>query len=321
MSKQLPDAMEQTRDEDADPHPHAQAAPRAPCRGGASPRTPPARRCASSTRRRRRLARLALDTVADPATYRPAPGSIPVQPGVYRFSDPHGRVIYVGKAKSLRSRLNSYFADIASLHPRTRQMVTTAAKVEWTVVNTEVEALQLEYNWIKEFDPRFNVRYRDDKSYPVLAVTLNEEYPRLMVYRGPRRKGVRYFGPYSHAWAIRETLDLLTRVFPARTCSAGVFKRHNQIDRPCLLGYIDKCSAPCVGRVSAEQHRQIVHGLLRFPVRQDRQVRPRAGAADARRVRRTEFRARRTTTRRPGCAEDGPWRSKRWCSVTVPTLT
>ena len=183
---------------------------------------------------------------------------------MYRFRDTHGRVIYVGKAKSLRSRLTSYFADIANLHPRTRQMVTTAAKVEWTVVNTEVEALQLEYNWIKEFDPRFNVRYRDDKSYPVLAVTLNEEFPRLMVYRGPRRKGVRYFGPYSHAWAIRETLDLLTRVFPARTCSAGVFKRHKQIDRPCLLGYIDKCSAPCVGRVSAEQHRQIVMDFCDF---------------------------------------------------------
>jgi excinuclease ABC subunit C len=202
--------------------------------------------------------------VPDPATYRPAPGSIPVEPGVYRFSDPHGRVIYVGKAKSLRSRLTSYFADIASLHPRTRQMVTTAAKVEWTVVNTEVEALQLEYNWIKEFDPRFNVRYRDDKSYPVLAVTLNDEYPRLFVYRGPHRKGVRYFGPYSHAWAIRETLDLLTRVFPARTCSAGVFKRHNQIGRPCLLGYIDKCSAPCVGRVSAEEHRKIVGDFCDF---------------------------------------------------------
>ncbi|UQX12852.1 excinuclease ABC subunit UvrC [Candidatus Mycobacterium methanotrophicum] len=200
----------------------------------------------------------------DPATYRPAPGSIPVEPGVYRFRDQHGRVIYVGKAKSLRSRLTSYFADIASLHPRTRQMVTTAAKVEWTVVNTEVEALQLEYNWIKEFDPRFNVRYRDDKSYPLLAVTLNEEFPRLMVYRGPRRKGVRYFGPYSHAWAIRETLDLLTRVFPARTCSAGVFKRHKHIDRPCLLGYIDKCSAPCIGRVSAEQHRQIVLDFCDF---------------------------------------------------------
>jgi excinuclease ABC subunit C len=202
--------------------------------------------------------------VPDPSTYRPPPGSIPVGPGVYRFRDPHGRVIYVGKAKSLRGRLTSYFADIWGLAPRTRQMVTTAASVEWTVVTTEVEALQLEYNWIKEFDPRFNVRYRDDKSYPVLAVTLNEEYPRLMVYRGPRRKGVRYFGPYSHAWAIRETLDLLTRVFPARTCSAGVFKRHSQIDRPCLLGYIDKCSAPCVARVSAEQHRKIVLDFCDF---------------------------------------------------------
>ncbi|HET9875163.1 MAG TPA: excinuclease ABC subunit UvrC [Mycobacterium sp.] len=200
----------------------------------------------------------------DPATYRPAPGSIPVAPGVYRFLDVHGRVIYVGKAKSLRSRLTSYFADVAGLHPRTRQMVTTAAKVEWTVVNTEVEALQLEYNWIKEFDPRFNVRYRDDKTYPVLAVTLNEEYPRLMVYRGPRRKGVRYFGPYSHAWAIRETLDLLLRVFPARTCSAGVFKRQHQISRPCLLGYIGKCSAPCVGWVSAEEHRRIVEDFCDF---------------------------------------------------------
>ncbi|WP_068158409.1 excinuclease ABC subunit UvrC, partial [Rhodococcus phenolicus] len=200
----------------------------------------------------------------DPSTYRPAPGSIPTEPGVYKFRDPHGRVVYVGKAKSLRSRLNSYFADVASLHPRTRQMVTTAGSVEWTVVRTEVEALQLEYNWIKEFDPRFNVRYRDDKTYPMLAVTLGEEYPRLFVYRGPRRKGVRYFGPYSHAWAIRETLDLLLRVFPARTCSAGVFKRHSQIGRPCLLGYIDKCSAPCVGRVDAAEHRRIVEDFCDF---------------------------------------------------------
>ncbi len=205
-----------------------------------------------------------LEIVSDPATYRPATGTIPVEPGVYKFRDPHGRVIYVGKAKSLRSRLNSYFADIASLHPRTRQMVTTAASVEWTVVTTEVEALQLEYNWIKEFDPRFNVRYRDDKSYPMLAVTMNEEYPRLFVYRGPRRKGVRYFGPYAHAWAIRETLDLLLRVFPSRTCSTGVFKRHQQIGRPCLLGYIDKCSAPCVGRVTADEHRHIVEDFCDF---------------------------------------------------------
>ncbi|MGH3824986.1 MAG: excinuclease ABC subunit UvrC [Pseudonocardiaceae bacterium] len=202
--------------------------------------------------------------MADPCTYRPAPGTIPDAPGVYRFRDEHRRVIYVGKAKSLRSRLNSYFADLCGLHPRTRQMVTTAASVEWTVVTTEVEALQLEYNWIKEFDPRFNVRYRDDKSYPVLAVTLHEEYPRLHVYRGPRRRGVRYFGPYAHAWAIRETLDLLTRVFPARVCSTGVFKRHGQIGRPCLLGYIDKCSAPCVGNVTAEQHRVIVEDFCDF---------------------------------------------------------
>ncbi|WP_433633278.1 excinuclease ABC subunit UvrC [Nocardia sp. CA-120079] len=212
--------------------------------------------------------------MADPATYRPKPGTIPVEPGVYKFRDAHGRVIYVGKAKSLRSRLNSYFADVASLHPRTKQMVTTAAGVEWTVVSTEVEALQLEYNWIKEFDPRFNVRYRDDKSYPVLAVTLNEEYPRLFVYRGARKKGVRYFGPYAHAWAIRETLDLLLRVFPARTCSNGVFKRHNQIGRPCLLGYIDKCSAPCIGRVDADEHRRIVEDFCDFLAgRTDRMVR------------------------------------------------
>jgi excinuclease ABC subunit C len=183
---------------------------------------------------------------------------------VYKFRDSDRRVIYVGKAKSLRSRLNSYFADLAGLHPRTRQMVTTAASVEWTVVSTEVEALQLEYNWIKEFDPRFNVRYRDDKSYPVLAVTLHEQFPRLHVYRGPRRKGVRYFGPYAHAWAIRETLDLLLRVFPARTCSAGVFRRHGQMGRPCLLGYIDKCSAPCVGRVSEQEHRDIVLDFCDF---------------------------------------------------------
>ena len=257
----------------------------------------------------------------DPATYRPAPGSIPEAPGVYRFSDAHGRVIYVGKAKSLRQRLNSYFADLAGLHPRTRQMVTTAAHVQWTVVATEVEALQLEYNWIKEFDPRFNVRYRDDKTYPVLAVTMNEEFPRLHVYRGPRRKGVRYFGPYAHAWAIRETLDLLLRVFPARTCSAGVFKRHGQIGRPCLLGYIDKCSAPCVGRVDAER-----------------------APADRRRTSATSWRATPTTLirrleRRMAQASDdldfekaarlrddigacaGRWRSRRSCSATAPTRT
>ncbi|MFF4127174.1 excinuclease ABC subunit UvrC [Microbispora rosea] len=202
--------------------------------------------------------------MADPATYRPAPGSIPESPGVYRFRDPAGRVIYVGKAKSLRQRLNSYFADFAGLHPRTQTMLTTAASVDWTVVGTEVEALQLEYSWIKEFDPRFNVKYRDDKSYPYLAVTMGEDFPRVQVLRGAKRKGTRYFGPYSHAWAIRETVDLLLRVFPVRTCSAGVFKRAGQIGRPCLLGYIDKCSAPCVGRVTPEEHRALAEDFCDF---------------------------------------------------------
>ena len=196
--------------------------------------------------------------------YRPAPGSIPDQPGVYRFSDPQGRVIYVGKAKSLRSRLNSYFADPANLLGRTRSMVHTAAKVDWTVVQTEVEALQLEFSWIKEFDPRFNIKYRDDKSYPWLAVTMSEEFPRVMVGRGPKRKGTRYFGPYSHAWAIRETVDLLLRVFPMRSCRPGVFRNHQLLGRPCLLGYIGKCSAPCVGRVDPEAHRDIVEDFVSF---------------------------------------------------------
>ena len=202
--------------------------------------------------------------MADPATYRPAPGEIPDSPGVYRFRDPHGRVVYVGKAKSLRSRLSSYFQDLSALHPRTQAMVTTASSVDWVTVGTEVEALQLEYSWIKEYDPRFNVRYRDDKSYPYLAVTLDEEFPRITVMRGAKRKGVRYFDPYAHAWAIRETVDLLLRPFPARTCSTGVFKRHGQIGRPCLLGYIGKCSAPCVGRVSAAEHRRIVEDFCAF---------------------------------------------------------
>ena len=173
-------------------------------------------------------------------------------------------MIYVGKAKSLRQRLNQYFADFAGLHPRTQMMLQTAAGVEWTVVGTEVEALQLEYSWIKEFDPRFNIKYRDDKSYPYLAVTMSDEYPRVMVMRGAKRKGTRYFGPYSHAWAIRDTVDTLLRVFPVRTCSAGVFKRSGQIGRPCLLGYIGKCSAPCVKRISADEHRQLAEDFCDF---------------------------------------------------------
>ena len=202
--------------------------------------------------------------MANPSSYRPKPGDIPIDPGVYRFRDKDGRVIYVGKAKSLRSRLSSYFQDITALHPRTRTMVTTGASVEWTVVRNEVEALQLEYSWIKEFDPRFNVKYRDDKSYPYLAVTMGEEFPRAQVMRGAKRKGTRYFGPYAHAWAIRETLDQLLRVFPIRTCSSGVFKRAGQVGRPCLLGYIEKCSAPCVGDVSAEEHREIAEEFCDF---------------------------------------------------------
>ena len=202
--------------------------------------------------------------MTNPADYRPEPRSIPTAPGVYRFRDPDGRVIYVGKAKDLRARLGSYFQDLTALHQRTATMVTTAASVEWTVVETEVEALQLEYSWIKEFEPRFNIKYRDDKSYPWLAITFNEEYPRVMVGRGAKRKGVKYFGPYSHAWAIRETVDLLLRVFPMRSCSSGVFKRSAQIGRPCLLGYIDKCAAPCVGRVSADEHLMIAQDFADF---------------------------------------------------------
>ncbi|SIS48495.1 Excinuclease ABC subunit C [Corynebacterium appendicis CIP 107643] len=202
--------------------------------------------------------------MVNPATYRPAPGTIPTEPGVYKFRDGAGRVVYVGKAKNLRARLNNYFQPPEQLHPRTRQMVFTASKVEWTVVASEVEALQLEYTWIKRYDPWFNVMYRDDKTYPMLAVSVGEKYPRAFFYRGPRRKGVRYFGPFSHAWAVRETLDLLTRVFPVRTCSNGVFKRHEQLGRPCLLGYIDKCSAPCVQRVDEPEYDEIVSGFMGF---------------------------------------------------------
>ncbi|MDN6155225.1 MAG: excinuclease ABC subunit UvrC [Corynebacterium casei] len=202
--------------------------------------------------------------MADPSTYRPAPGTIPTGPGVYKFRDENKRVVYVGKAKNLRARLSNYFQELTMLHPRTRQMVQTAASVEWTVVASEVEALALEYTWIKKFDPRFNVKYRDDKTYPMLAVSVGERIPRAFFYRGPRRKGVRYFGPYSHAWAVRETLDLLTRVFPMRTCSKGVYNRHEKLGRPCLLGYIGKCDAPCIGRVSEEEHRETVNRLISF---------------------------------------------------------
>ena len=202
--------------------------------------------------------------MADPRSYRPASGDIPTEPGVYRFRDEHGRVVYVGKAKNLRNRLNSYFVAPERLAPKTYAMVHTATSVEWTVVGSELESLQLEYTWIKEYKPRFNIAFRDDKSYPYLAVTMRDKFPRAQVMRGDRKKGVRYFGPYSQVWAIRETLDALLRVFPVRTCSPGVFKRAEASGRPCLLGYIDKCSAPCVGRISPEEHRDLADGLCRF---------------------------------------------------------
>lgn len=202
--------------------------------------------------------------MADPASYRPKTSDIPTDPGVYRFKDPHGRIIYVGKANNLRSRLSSYFVNPNTLPPKTRTMVHTAAAVEWTVVASEQEAIQLEYTWIKEFTPRFNIMYRDDKTYPYLAVTMNEEFPRVMVMRGDRRKGVKYFGPFHPAKAIRETVDRMLRVFPVRTCSAGVFRRAQRANRPCLMGYIDKCAAPCVGRISQEDHYALAEDFVAF---------------------------------------------------------
>ena len=190
------------------------------------------------------------------------PKDIPTGPGVYRWRDAQERVIYVGKAKNLRSRLNSYFGN--DLHPRTQTMVNTAASVDWVMVRTETEALQLEYAWIKEFDPNFNVRYRDDKSYPYLAVSTADEFPRAYVYRGDKRKGNTYFGPYVQAWAIRNSLDHLLRVFPVRSCTAGVFRNAKAAGRPCLLAHIDRCSAPCVGKISAPDHRELVKEFMSF---------------------------------------------------------
>ena len=200
----------------------------------------------------------------EPSTYRPATGSIPTSAGVYKFRDPDRRVIYVGKAKNLRNRLNSYFANPAQLHPRTSTMVHTANSVEWTVVDTEVEALQLEWTWINEFNPRFNVMFRDDKSYPYLAITMNDEVPRAFITRGKRRKGVKYFGPFAQVWAIKDTLDLLLKAFPMRTCTAGVYRRAERSGRPCLLGYIDKCAAPCVGQISKDDHKDLARSISDF---------------------------------------------------------
>ena len=202
--------------------------------------------------------------MADPASYRPISSDIPTDPGVYRFKDEHGRIIYVGKANNLRSRLGSYFVNPNTLPPKTRTMVHMASAVEWTVVASEQEAIQLEYTWIKEFTPRFNIMYRDDKSYPYLAVTMNEKYPRVMVMRGDKRKGVKYFGPFYPAKAIRETVDRMLRVFPIRSCSAGVFRRAQLANRPCLMGYIDKCAAPCVNRISQEDHYALAEDFVAF---------------------------------------------------------
>lgn len=195
---------------------------------------------------------------------RPEPGSIPDAPGSYQFKDAEGRILYVGKAKSLRARLSSYFQDGSSLPPRTAQMVGSADNVEWIQVRNEVEALMLEYSLIQRHKPRYNVRYVDDKSYPFLAVTLGDEWPRAMVMRGRKRKGVRYFGPYGHAYAIRETLDLLLRTFPVRTCSDNKLERHRRSGRPCLLFHIEKCAGPCVGEVGHDAYDVLVAELLDF---------------------------------------------------------
>lgn len=202
--------------------------------------------------------------MADTVSYRPRAGEIPIEPGVYRFRDENARVLYVGKAKNLRARLSNYFAPLASLHERTRRMVLSASSVEWTVVGTEFEALQLEFTWIKEFNPPFNVQFKDDKSYPYLAITLGDEVPRVMVTRNRNLSGARYFGPYTKVWAIRETVDLMLKAFPMRSCSDATYKRAEQTGRPCLLGDIGKCAAPCVGRVTKAEHKSIALDFASF---------------------------------------------------------
>ena len=202
--------------------------------------------------------------MATTVSWRPKAGEIPQQPGVYRFRDSDSRVLYVGKAKNLRARLSNYFAPLGSLHERTRRMVLTASSVEWTVVGNDFEALQLEFTWIKEFDPPFNVQYKDDKSYPYLAITLGDAVPRVLVTRNRSIPNARYFGPYSRAWAIRETVDIMLKAFPMRSCSSTTFKRAQQTGRPCLLGDIGKCAAPCVGRVSFEEHKSIALDFASF---------------------------------------------------------
>ena len=196
--------------------------------------------------------------------YKPRPGEIPTQPGVYRFRDADGRVLYVGKAKNLRARLSNYFAPLHTLHERTRRMVTSASSVEWTVVPTDVDSLQLEYMWIKEFDPPYNVRYKDDKSYPYMAITLADEAPRVIVTRNRRIPGARYFGPYPKVWAVHDTIDLMIKVFPIRTCSDSSYKKAMASGRPCFPGQIGRCGGPCSMKVTIEEHRAIVDDFVAF---------------------------------------------------------
>ena len=202
--------------------------------------------------------------MAEELSWRPKTSEIPINPGVYRWLDKSGRVLYVGKAKNLRARLSSYFAPLQSLHERTRRMVTSAADVQWTIVKTEFEALQLEFMWIKEFDPPFNIRFKDDKSYPYLAVSVGDKVPRAFITRNRELTGVKYFGPYTNAWAIRETLDTLLKVYPVRSCSSGVFQRAQSSNRACLLADIGKCSAPCVRSVTDQEHSALAQELVDF---------------------------------------------------------
>ncbi|MCK6080490.1 excinuclease ABC subunit UvrC [Microbacterium sp. EYE_5] len=202
--------------------------------------------------------------MASTLSYRPKPGEIPTNPGVYRFLDSDGRILYVGKAKNLRARLSNYFAPLHTLHERTRRMVTTAAKVEWTVVKTDIDSLQLEYTWIQEYSPPFNVRYKDDKSYPYMAVTLGDEAPRVIVTRNRRIKGAKYFGPYPKVWAVHDTIDQLIKVFPIRTCSDSSYKKAMTSGRPCFPGQIGRCGGPCSMKVTIEEHRAIVDDFVAF---------------------------------------------------------
>ena len=202
--------------------------------------------------------------MANQLAWRPKTSEIPTDPGVYRWLDVNGRVLYVGKAKNLRARLSSYFAPLDSLLERTRRMVTTAVDVQWTIVKTEYEALQLEFTWIKEFDPPFNIRFKDDKTYPYLAISMSDEIPRVFITRNRELKGVKYFGPYTQSWAIRETLDTLLKVYPIRSCSKGVFNAAKQANRACLLADIAKCSAPCVSRIDAAEHKKLAKQFAEF---------------------------------------------------------